>query len=61
VQVEKIHLKEGYYGPTGFHAEDIAIIELQNRVSFSNGVSPVCIDWSGRYNVSNGDQGKVGL
>jgi len=61
VQVETVHLSEGYYGPLGFHAEDIAVIVLQNRVSFSNGVAPVCIDWNGIYNVSNGDQGKVGL
>jgi len=56
-----IHLKEGYNGPTGFHAEDIAIIVLQKGVSFSNGVAPVCIDWNGKYNVVNGDRGKVGL
>ncbi|XP_029345047.1 uncharacterized protein LOC100574854 isoform X3 [Acyrthosiphon pisum] len=59
INVETIHLKEGYYGPTGFHAEDIAIIVLENLVSFSNGVSPVCIDWNGEYNVANGDQGKI--
>jgi len=61
VQVEMIHLNEGYYGPTGFHSDDIAVIALQSRVSFSNGVAPVCIDWNGKYNVANGDQGKVGL
>jgi len=54
-----IHLNEGYRGSTGFYAEDIAMIVLQNRVSFSNGVAPVCIDWNGKYNVVNGDQGKV--
>eukprot|EP00102_Acyrthosiphon_pisum_P021358 XP_016658568.1 PREDICTED: complement C1s-A subcomponent isoform X2 [Acyrthosiphon pisum] len=59
INVDMIYLKEGYYGPTGFHAEDIAIIVLRNRVSFSNGVAPVCIDWNGRFNVSNGDQGKI--
>eukprot|EP00102_Acyrthosiphon_pisum_P015054 XP_008185439.2 PREDICTED: limulus clotting factor C-like isoform X2 [Acyrthosiphon pisum] len=58
INVEMIHLKDGYYGPTGYHAEDIAIIVLQNRVPFSNGVAPVCIDWNGKYNVVNGDQGK---
>lgn len=56
-----IHLREGYYGPSGFHAEDIAVMVLKNRISFSNGVAPVCIDWSGKYNVVNGDHGKVGL
>jgi len=61
VQVETIHLNEGYYGPTGFQSEDIAIIVLKDRISMSNDVSPVCIDWSGKYNVVNGDLGKVGL
>ncbi|XP_029345072.1 modular serine protease isoform X1 [Acyrthosiphon pisum] len=61
INVEMIHMKEGYYGPTGFHAEDISIIVLQDRVSFSNDVSPVCIDWNGKYNMVNGDQGKVCL
>ncbi|CAI6344248.1 unnamed protein product [Macrosiphum euphorbiae] len=59
INVDIVNLKEGYYGPTGFHAEDIAIIVLQNRISFSNGVAPVCIDWNSIYNVSNGDQGKI--
>ncbi|XP_060881629.1 uncharacterized protein LOC132953090 [Metopolophium dirhodum] len=59
INVETVNLKEHYYGPVGFHAEDIAIIVLQNRVSFSNGVAPVCIDWDGKYNVSNGDLGKM--
>ncbi|CAI6368896.1 unnamed protein product [Macrosiphum euphorbiae] len=59
MNVEIIYLKEGYNGPTGFHAEDIAIIVLQNRVSFNNDVAPVCIDWNGKYNVVNGDQGKI--
>jgi len=56
-----INLTEGYNGTAGFHVDDIAIIVLQNRVSFSNGVAPVCIDWNGEYNVHNGDKGKVGL
>eukprot|EP00102_Acyrthosiphon_pisum_P006978 XP_003241091.2 PREDICTED: uncharacterized protein LOC100572031 isoform X6 [Acyrthosiphon pisum] len=59
INVETIHLKEGYYGANGFYAEDISIIVLQDRVSFSNGVSPVCVDWNGKYNVVNGDKGKI--
>ncbi|CAI6349241.1 unnamed protein product [Macrosiphum euphorbiae] len=59
MNVSMIHLKRGYNGPTGFHAEDIAIIVLQDRVSFSNGVSPVCVDWNGEYNIVNGDEGKM--
>eukprot|EP00102_Acyrthosiphon_pisum_P024655 XP_016661865.1 PREDICTED: limulus clotting factor C-like [Acyrthosiphon pisum] len=59
MNVSMIHLNEGYNGPTGFHAEDIAVIVLQDRVSFSNGVSPACVDWNGEYNIVNGDQGKI--
>ncbi|XP_016655958.1 modular serine protease isoform X2 [Acyrthosiphon pisum] len=59
MNVEIINLKEGYNGLTGFHAQDIAIIVLQNRVSFSNDVAPVCIDWNVKYNVVNGDKGKI--
>lgn len=54
-----ILLKEGYSGSSGFHAEDISIIVLQDRVSFSNRVAPVCIDWNSKFNVVNGNQGKV--
>jgi len=61
VQVVMIHLNEDYNGRYGFHAQDIAIIVLQKGVSFSNDVAPVCIDWNGKYNVVNGDQGKVGF
>jgi len=61
MQVSMVHTKEGYNGPTGFHAEDIAIIVLEYRLSFTNGVLPVCIDWNGEYNIANGDQGKVNL
>jgi len=56
-----IYLNEGYYGRIGFHADDIATIVLKDRISISNGVAPVCIDWKGKYNIVNGDQGKVGL
>ncbi|XP_016661871.1 limulus clotting factor C isoform X2 [Acyrthosiphon pisum] len=59
INVDMVHLKKGYYGPAGYHAEDIAIILLQKRVSFSNGVAPACIDWNSKYNVVNGDQGKI--
>jgi len=56
-----IYLNENYSGARGYYAHDIAIIVLSTRVSFSNVVAPVCIDWNGKYNVSNGDKGKVGL
>ncbi|CAI6344827.1 unnamed protein product [Macrosiphum euphorbiae] len=54
-----IHLNKDYDRPFGFHDQDIAIIVLKSRVSFSNGVSPVCVDWNGEYNIVNGDQGKI--
>ncbi|XP_029344850.1 modular serine protease-like [Acyrthosiphon pisum] len=59
INVKIIYLKDGYFGPTGYHTEDIAIIVLQDTVSFSNGVAPVCIDWNGNYNVVNGVRGKI--
>jgi len=59
--VKTIYIKENYYGTKGFHAEDIAVIMLKNKVSISVGVAPVCVDWNSRYNVSNGAQGKVCL
>jgi hypothetical protein len=59
--VKTVYLKENYYGANGFHAEDIAVIMLKNKVSISVGVAPVCVDWNSRYNVTNGAQGKVCL
>ncbi|KAL4123123.1 hypothetical protein QTP88_015353 [Uroleucon formosanum] len=59
MNVEMIHVHEGYYGYPGFHINDISIIVLPNRLSFSNGVAPICIDWNDKYTVVNGDQGKV--
>ncbi|XP_060870975.1 modular serine protease-like isoform X2 [Metopolophium dirhodum] len=59
LNVEIIYLNEGYFGPNGFHADDIAVIVLPNRVSISNGVSPVCVDWNSKYTIPNGAQGKI--
>lgn len=59
MQVKIIYLREGYNG-TG--NEDIAVIVLLNKISFSNGfAAPVCIDWNGQYNLFNGDRGRVNL
>eukprot|EP00102_Acyrthosiphon_pisum_P023897 XP_016661107.1 PREDICTED: low-density lipoprotein receptor-related protein isoform X4 [Acyrthosiphon pisum] len=55
-----IYLKEGYYGSSGFHAEDLAIIVLSNKLKLSDVVMPVCVDWSKRYSVLNGAVGKKG-
>jgi len=54
-------VKESYNGLKEFNAENIAVIVLANKVSFSNDVVPVCIDWNSKYDVHNGDQGKVNL
>jgi hypothetical protein len=59
--VKTIYLKEDYYGYERFYSEDIAVIVLSNRVNISDAVAPICVDWNGRYNVTNGTQGKVGL
>jgi len=61
VQVEMIYLNEGFNGNDGLYADDISIIVLANKVSFSNGVTPVCIDWKSIYNVNNGDRTKVNM
>ena len=54
-----IYLREGYYGSSGYHAEDLAIIVLSNKITLSNAVLPVCVDWSKRYSILNGAIGKV--
>ncbi|XP_050054368.1 modular serine protease-like [Aphis gossypii] len=59
VDVGLIYLKEGYYGASGYHAEDLAILVLPIKITMSNVVSPVCMDWSKRYSISNGSIGKV--
>lgn len=56
-----IYLREGYYGSSGYHAEDLAIIVLSTKVKISNVVLPVCVDWSKKYSVLNGSIGKVNL
>lgn len=59
MQVETIYFHEGYVGAGN---EDIAVIVLENKISFSNGLAaPVCIDWRNKYNLFNGDLGKVNL
>ncbi|XP_003244613.1 venom prothrombin activator notecarin-D2 [Acyrthosiphon pisum] len=59
MNVTTVYLGEYYYGPSGFHADDIAIVVLQNRISFSIGVSPVCVDWMGIHTIPNGAKGKI--
>lgn len=56
-----VYVNEHFYGPSGFLFGDIAIVQLQNRVSFSSFVAPVCVDWKGKHNEHDGDVGKVGL
>jgi len=59
--VETVYVKEAYNEEEGFHAENVAVIVLENKVLFSNDFAPVCIDWNSKYNVHNGALGKVNL
>ncbi|CAI6362231.1 unnamed protein product [Macrosiphum euphorbiae] len=59
VDVRLIYLREGYYGSSGYHAEDLAIIVLSNKITLSDVVLPVCVDWSKKYSVLKGSIGKV--
>jgi len=59
--VDTIYLKETFFGVSGFYAEDVPIIVIKNRISFSYYVLPICIDWNEKYNQVNGDRGKVSL
>ncbi|XP_026810548.1 uncharacterized protein LOC113552077 isoform X1 [Rhopalosiphum maidis] len=59
VDAKMIYVDEKYYGAEGFYAQDIAVIVLAKKVSFSKVVEPVCIDWDYKYNIENGAQGKI--
>ncbi|XP_060871702.1 uncharacterized protein LOC132945906 isoform X2 [Metopolophium dirhodum] len=59
MNVEIVYLNEHYYGASGYYADDIAIIMLKTRISFSIGVTPVCVNWSGINTITNGDEGKI--
>jgi len=59
--VKAVYLDELYDGTRCFNAYGPAVVVLKKRISFSYYVAPVCIDWNGKYNVANGDLGKVGL
>ncbi|XP_060874108.1 uncharacterized protein LOC132947887 isoform X2 [Metopolophium dirhodum] len=57
--VEIVYLHEHYSGPYEFHANDLAIIVVRNRISFSIGVAPVCVDWNNINTIPNGAKGKI--
>ncbi|KAE9526497.1 hypothetical protein AGLY_013145 [Aphis glycines] len=59
INVATVYLHEDYNGARDLHANDIAVIVLSNRLSFSSVVAPVCVDWNSIYNVLNGVEGKV--
>jgi len=59
--VDTIYVRIDYDGPNGFYCEDLAVIALRNRINIGIDVAPVCIDWNGIYNLTNGTQGKVGF
>eukprot|EP00102_Acyrthosiphon_pisum_P024308 XP_016661518.1 PREDICTED: uncharacterized protein LOC100574425 isoform X2 [Acyrthosiphon pisum] len=56
MNVETIYLKED-----DIERDDdlIAVIVLENKFSFSNDISPICIDWNSIYNIQTGDLGKI--
>ena len=56
-----IYLREGYYGSSGYYAEDLAVIVLSAKIKISDVVLPVCLDWSKKYSITNGSIGKVNL
>lgn len=61
MQVEIIYVNDNYNGRHGLYADDIAIIVLREKMSFSNDFLPVCIDWNSIYKVENGDAGMVNM
>jgi len=62
VQVEMIYVPQHYNGEESeLHAEDISVLILANKVSFTNGITPVCIDWNSKHNENNGNQGQVNV
>jgi len=58
VQAKKIYL---FTDDSEQNTLDLAVIVLEKKISFSNGVKPVCIDWYSKYNLQNGSYGKVNL
>ncbi|XP_029342723.1 modular serine protease-like [Acyrthosiphon pisum] len=60
MDVDIIYVSNGYNkNENGLHNDDISVLILANKVSFSNGITPVCIDWNSKYNTQDGDQGQV--
>ncbi|XP_008189736.3 uncharacterized protein LOC100573137 [Acyrthosiphon pisum] len=57
MNVETIYLKDNNI-QLGDH---IAVIVLENKFSFNNDISPICIDWNNIYNIQTGDLGKVNM
>ncbi|KAE9523066.1 hypothetical protein AGLY_016538 [Aphis glycines] len=57
MNVETIYLQEDYHD--FFYAYYLAIIVLSNEISFSNSVTPICVDWNSKYHVLDGDKGKI--
>ncbi|XP_029345068.1 suppressor of tumorigenicity 14 protein homolog [Acyrthosiphon pisum] len=55
MNVETIYLKDNNI-QLGDH---IAVIVLENKFSFNNDISPICIDWNNIYNIQTGDLGKI--
>lgn len=52
-------MEEDYFGLTGSHSNDIAIIVLSTNVSMGDSVLPVCVDWFSKYSIQSDSIGKV--
>jgi len=53
-----IYLAEGY-AHFDLGNDDISVLILANKISFSNGIMPVCIDWNSKYKTQDEAQGQV--
>lgn len=54
-------MPENYIGEYNYNSDDIAVVVLKTKVTFSHMVAPICIDWHKKYTFQNGSIGKVYL
>lgn len=52
-------MEPDYIGIEGHYGNDIAIMVLKVNVIISKFIKPICIDWTNKFNISNGSVGKV--
>jgi len=46
-----IYFVEDFNTSMASNAYDLAVVVLADKISFSYGVSPVCIDWYNKYGI----------